>query len=200
MAEDLEYAASLGVNMCGFIFHEKSPRYIHPQEVKDLPDYGMARIGVFVNHGPEDILEISRVARLDYIQLHGKQDASCAQMLGRERIIRVIWPEQYSNIKALNDALHAWSDRCSMFLLDAGKSLGGSGKTIAQKSLQGLESPRPWMLAGGLSPQNIINCLTKFSPDGIDINSGIENSPALKDHKKMHALMNQVINFIGDKV
>lgn len=186
--EDLEYASSLGAKMCGFIFHPESPRYIDPASVGRLPSFGMLRIGVFVNQETAEIEEIYRIARLDYIQLHGSQDIQCARALGRERIIRVVWPERYSDIERLNAHLDKLAPACSYFLMDAGLECGGSGKSLKSHLLENIRSPLPWILAGGLSPDNISALLETFSPAGVDINSGIEKSPGIKDHEKMKAL------------
>lgn len=186
-ASDLEVAASLGVNLCGFIFHPKSPRYIDPRSVSNLPSFGMLRAGVFVNQSEGEIDEIARLARLDLIQLHGSQDESGAMRLGRERVIRVVWPERFPDISQLNKFLDRMKDSCAFFLLDAGQRLGSSGKTLDPLFLKGLDSPRPYFLAGGLSPENISSCLQNFKPDGLDVNSGLESSPGKKDKDKMRA-------------
>lgn len=68
-----------------------------------------------------------------------------------------------------------------MFLLDAGMSGGGSGKRIGSERLRGLNAPRPWLLAGGLTPENVKETVAACVPDGVDFNSGLESEPGRKD-------------------
>lgn len=189
-AKDLEIAASLGVDMCGFIFHPASPRFIGPQEVSALPTFGMTRVGVFVNQTLDEILDIQRTAKLDLIQLHGDQDVSFADKIGPERIIRVVWPERFDSVDSLNSHLEKNARYCKFFLLDAGKSLGGSGKRIDRKLLSNLIIPKPWFLAGGIGMENLKSSLNSIKPDGLDINSSLEQSPGKKDPDRMKAFIN----------
>lgn len=184
-ADSLELAASLGVNLCGFIFYPQSPRYIQPVAVRNLPTFGMIRTGVFVGQDLDEIREIAKLARLDLIQLHGQQDMNCALRLGTERIIRVVWPERFKSVAEFNGYLEEMAPACAFFLLDAGKKLGGSGRTLDTAFLESLISPRPWFLAGGLTAENINFLLKQIKPDGLDLNSGLESSIGVKDKKRM---------------
>lgn len=195
-AADLELAAQLGANLCGFIFHPQSPRYISPQETALLPSFQMLRVGVFVNQSLTEIQEISKIAKLDLLQLHGEQDEQTAQLLGKDRVMRVIWPERYPNIEELNQALEEKAGNSAYFLLDAGKRLGGSGNCLDFDFLQGLKSPLPWFLAGGLSSDNIQNCLSRLQPSGLDINSALETEPGKKDQAKMRAFFKNLQNIV----
>lgn len=188
----IELAASLGLNMCGFIFHPKSPRFIEPGAAARLPAFGMKRVGVFVHQNEAEIKDIIKIARLDFIQLHGEQDEKCALKLGRERIIRVIWPQRFPNTEALNRHLEKMSPYSAYFLLDAGKSLGGSGARLDPGFLKNLRSPLPYFLAGGLSPDNALDVLAALSPAGLDVNSGLESSPGFKDQNKIRAFFSNL--------
>lgn len=187
--EDLAVAADLGAGMCGFIFHEPSPRYISPYEAAALPSPGMKRVGVFVRQSWAEILEIKEIARLDLIQLHGDQGDPPKGAPSRESIIRTVWPERFNNIQGLNALLRKLAPSCGMFLLDAGKSLGGSGRRVDASLLAGLESPLPWLLAGGLSPDNIDASLLKLGMAGLDASSGLESAPGIKDHALMKSFI-----------
>lgn len=184
-SESLELAAALGADICGFIFHPKSPRYIDPSAAGKLPSFQMKRAGVFVAQAYDEILQISRAAGLDLIQLHGGQDEACALKLGKERVIRAVWPERFENTDALNEYLKKASASAGFFLLDAGVNLGGSGKSISLDILKNIESPLPWLLAGGLSPDYIP--VEAVKPDGLDINSGLESSPGRKEPDLMRS-------------
>lgn len=184
---DLDLAASLGVDYCGFIFHAQSPRSLSPAEADALESRGMTRVGVFVKQDSREILEIMRLARLDMAQLHGSQDAACCEAIGPERVIRVIWPERYATNEELEKAAREMAPNCASFLLDAGMSGGGAGRALSWKDLARTSFSRPWFLAGGLCAQNIPLALTQCSPGGLDLNSGLESAPGLKCHAKMKA-------------
>lgn len=190
--DDVDTAARLGADAVGFIFHPASPRAC-PPDAAALSSPGLARVGVFVEQKEEDIARIMALARLDVAQLHGAQDtAACARRLGPERLWRVIWPGRYADAAALQAALDAEAPHCAAFLLDAGTGGGGSGCVLDWAALQGLRWPRPWWLAGGLGPDNVAAALTLCRPDGLDVNSGVEDAPGRKNREKMAAVMRAV--------
>ncbi len=178
----IDEAASLGVDFCGFVFHEKSPRNVTPSQVSLLDTHGMKRVGVFVNQRADEMREIIRIARLDYVQLHGERSAAAAGNFPAERVIRVLWPAQYATRDALEKDIARFAGTCGMYLLDAGM---GSGRELDWPSLRGLSFPHPWFLSGGLSPQNVARALAFCSPDGLDFNSKLEISPGVKSGEKM---------------
>ncbi|MDR1777143.1 MAG: phosphoribosylanthranilate isomerase [Desulfovibrio sp.] len=183
--EDVDDALRLGVDLCGFIFHPKSPRCITPEQAAEIRSDGMRRIGVFVEHGLEEILRAMDVAGLDFAQLHGKQSVECARAVGPSRIIRVIWPDLYSHRALLHNELRKFADSCAMYLLDAGFSGGGSGKRLEWQDLAGLDAPHPWILAGGLNASNVGKAISQCGPAGLDFNSGVEDGPGVKNREKM---------------
>ncbi len=128
--EDLDLAIDLDVRMCGFIFHPKSPRYIEPEDAAQLQSGTMLRVGVFVDQDAEEIARIMDIARLDLAQLHGQHSVECAEALGADRVIRVLWPEKYESLDALREAMQFYASSCAYYLLDAGQSGGGSGKHL----------------------------------------------------------------------
>ena len=97
----------------------------------------------------------------------------------------MLWPQRYGDTAALEVAAGQYADSCALYLLDAGRSGGGSGHTLAWKTLGGLHLPHPWLLAGGMSPANFRQALTECRPDGVDCNSGVEDAPGQKDARAM---------------
>ena len=142
---ELDCAAALGVDLCGFIFAPQSPRAVTPEQAAALDSGDMLRVGVFVTDDMRFIEETVRAARLDRIQLHGDQSMTCAdrlsRTLGAERLIRVLWPERYPDLAALEETMNRHAASTGMFLLDAGMSGGGSGKRIGSERLR----PSPGM-------------------------------------------------------
>lgn len=177
---NLDICMGMGANFCGFIFHSKSPRYVSPNRVAGLQSAHLKRVGVFVKQEEQEIKRIMDLARLDFAQLHGCQSIACAKGIGPEKIIRVLWPQQYASVEELQADMERHADSCAWFLLDAGIQGGGSGKTLDWNILGTLSAPRPWFLAGGLSSATLSQALTCCSPDGIDLNSGVEWAPGHK--------------------
>ncbi len=190
--------AQLGATALGFICVQKSPRYITPQKIweirKILPNK-VDVIAVFADTTIENIIEIVNHATLTGVQLHGKESPDFCDKL------RGVLPDKIEIIKAFRiktpaslQELDFYSDVVDTFLLDAyhPQMLGGTGKTLNWKDLQQFKPSKPWMLAGGLTPDNILEALSKLQPDGIDLSSGVERSPGNKDLDKVALLFNQL--------
>lgn len=197
---DATQAESLGVNFCGFIFAKKSPRYIDPYKSGEIKTGQMKRIGVFVEQEISEILEISQIARLDFFQLHGNRaydwfEEACSK-LGKEKIIKVLWPQKFSDKSQLLNEIEKFENKCAYYLMDAGNyaSAGGTGACLNWEELREIIFPNPWFLAGGINPENIIQSIQQCSPNGVDINSGIEIAPGIKDAHKMYKILN-IINY-----
>ncbi len=194
--EDLDCAASLGVDLCGFIFAE-SPRRLSPEEAAGLDSKGLLRVGVVTDTDPDTLLELMRTARLDMLQLHGNQTEETMRALPPERIIRTLWPSRYTDVEELEETMRRLAPLTGLFLLDAGKSGGGSGCRIPPHFLKRLRSPRPWLVAGGLGPENVADVILSC-PDpnfyGVDLNSALETAPGCKDGRLMRAALNAIGN------
>lgn len=193
--EDLDIAAECGAALCGFIFHPTSPRYISPEAAARLDSRGMLRTGVFVLQEAKEILKISKKAHLDLIQLHGGQDNACADTVGKDRVLRVLWPERFQRACTLQDALERVAAHSACILLDAGLSNGGNGRPIDTNLLTKIHIPKPWILAGGLG----LGCLATLAslpksslPDGLDFNSGLEDAPGVKNSARLRALLGEL--------
>nr|WP_321512765.1 phosphoribosylanthranilate isomerase [uncultured Pseudodesulfovibrio sp.] len=183
--EDVELCVDLGVDLLGFIFHPKSPRQADPDFVASVKTGKVAKVGVFVDQTADEIIEIMDRCGLHAAQLHGGQDMNACWKIGPDRVIRVFWPNTYASPSALLHDLDYYSEVCGHFLLDAGsKGQGGTGTTIDFAMLQHIEIQTPWFLAGGLGPHNLKEALA-VNPSGLDINSGVEREPGIKDASKL---------------
>ncbi len=198
--EDLDIASELGFAIAGFIFHPKSPRNVTASKVRALDSGYMLKAGVFVEQGAGEILATVEGAHLDLVQVHGQQDTAClnelAAHLGRERVIRVAWPEAYTGQEDLLAFMESCAQYCGMFLLDAGSGGGGHGKRIPASLIQDFAGSLPcgfsWMLAGGLNRDSLDAVYAmpeKDRPSGLDFNSGLESSPGCKDEACMRDLV-----------
>lgn len=198
LQEDLNYASTLGVNMCGFIFASKSSRYVEPTNAALLSSYNMLRVGVFVTHDTKEIKDTVKIAKLDLIQLHGKQGMSCIEELVKtyntDNIIYALWPDSYNSYEELHKDIEYLSPYVSMFLFDGGFDGGGSGKEIKSELLGRLTSEKKWLLAGGLNHLNVGDAIKKYKPYGVDLNSGVEKSAGNKDKTLMYLAVQNVMN------
>ena len=187
--------------MLGFIFHEKSPRFISVQKTAEIITDGTLRVGVFTTQSADGVLQMMHDAQLDIAQLHGDQDEEfCLEIsnaLGPERVMKVLWPERFDTAKSFQQAMEDFAPLCGRFLLDAGSSCGGHGQEIKSSWLDQVEFPRPWMLAGGLGPENLQKAFA-LTPAGVDLNSNIELSPGIKDPKRVEESAEMVHKYNKD--
>lgn len=175
--EDIEVANKLLPDFVGFIFYEKSKRYISPQKaaaLKNILDKKISAVGVFVNEKISAVAENSKF--LDLIQLHGAEDEnyiSEIKNLTGKKIIKAF------KIKTAEDLQHAKNSRADFILLDGG---AGTGETFNWQMLKIFE--REYFLAGGLTVKNVSAAVKDLKPFAVDVSSGIETG-GLKDAAKM---------------
>lgn len=195
--EDALAGVEAGVDALGFIFYEKSPRYIEPQLarliIEQLPPF-VDTVGVFVDRNRKEVEEIVRFCSLGYVQLHGNESPKYC-----ERLVRCAAPCQV--LKALRVSEHLrpedvvpYNDHVKGFVLDTyQKNLpGGTGKIFDWSLIAALNLQRDFILAGGLQENNVEQALTQVCPYALDINSGVESSPGVKDHAQIRAFVHQV--------
>ena len=190
----VDSALAFGAQFIGFIFHQGSPRSITPERAAVIRSRFAKRVGVFVRQTAQEILDIIDRAQLDLVQLHGKQSTEDALLIGPQRIIRVLWPESCSSLEELQAQIDAWAPYCAYYLLDAGAfgQAGGHGRALNVADFDKLRFPHPWILAGGLSADNLEQILAACTPDGVDLNSGVEIAPGLKDPERILAAVHAV--------
>jgi phosphoribosylanthranilate isomerase len=192
--EDALCAASSGADAVGFIFHKPSPRYIAPEQAKAIMDRlpkGIAKVGVFVNLPAEEVKMTADACRLDLIQLHGDEPPAYCGLFPPGQVIKAISPQTADALTAL----HRYPVRA--FLVDASDAgrYGGTGKRADWGLAAALQKTHPLILAGGLDAQNINAAIESVDPQAVDINSGCEFSPGIKDHD----LIRRIIKIIRQK-
>lgn len=184
--------AQLGATALGFICVKASPRYVTAQQIQavtaQLPP--VERIGVFAGAEIEEIQAIALSAHLTGVQLHGDESPSfCHQLRQLLPTVEILKALRIRTSACLTKA--ATYETCvDTLLLDAyhPQMLGGTGKTLDWATLQQFRPQCPWLLAGGLTPDNVQEALTQIQPDGIDLSSGVERSPGNKDLTKVAQL------------
>ena len=184
-AEDARLAASLGATAIGFIFWPSSPRAISPLRARAIVDAlpaSVTTVGVFVNAGRDEIEAAADEANLQAVQLHGDETPDLARSLSR-RVIKAI-----PLTGDIDERVNEWSG--TMLLLDAHDAArrGGTGRVVDWDRAAAIARTHDIILAGGLGPGNVADAVARVRPAGIDVSSGVESSPGIKDPGKLRAL------------
>ena len=187
--DDAKLSYELGADAIGFIFYEKSKRYIAPEKAKEIirqiPAF-VLKVGVFVNESTDKINNIAKGIKLNLIQLHGNESPEMIADIDLPVIkaFRVSEDFDYSIIKQYNN--------CS-FLLDTynKNEFGGTGQQFNWKNIPS-EIKSEIILAGGISENNIEQICKDVNPYAIDVSSSIEKEPGKKDHKKLKKLFKKI--------
>ncbi|MEM7581293.1 MAG: phosphoribosylanthranilate isomerase [Cyanobacteria bacterium P01_A01_bin.80] len=191
--------ASLGATALGFICVRASPRYVTPEQIKAVIDQlpqQIDKIGVFANSSEQEIAQTFAETGLTGVQLHGDESLKFCQQL-RESLpnVEIIKALRIKNADDFDKA-KTYTKYVDTLLLDAyhPQQLGGTGKTLNWDTLQEFSPDCPWFLAGGLTPQNVLEALNKVKPSGIDLSSGVETAPGDKDLDKVRDLFEKLKN------
>lgn len=189
-SENIRAIEQTKADLMGFIFHPKSPRF-----VASLPEYmpkKQKRVGVFVNASLEQIIAKAQKFSLEYIQLHGDEPpAFCSEL--KNRGLKVIRAQRIANT---DDIIRAESyNMADLMIFDTKTELyGGSGKKFNWQLLENYKGCVPFLLSGGIRSDTFEEIKAFFHPQfaGIDLNSGFEISPALKDVGKLNNFIEKI--------
>ena len=204
-AEDAAYAGALGAAYLGVIF-AGGPRRLPPARAASVLDGCLTaarRVGVFGRVPPAEIGQVTREVRLDVIQLHG-DPAAADVTAARDETGAAVWavvritdtlPPDIDELFAVADAV----------LIDARVpgSVGGNGVSVEWDALQSQLARKRGegrvVLAGGLAPENVGRALATLRPDVVDVSSGVESAPGVKDHARMRAFAAAVAGAAQEK-
>lgn len=207
-ADNIRDISALGVDMIGLIFYPPSPRYVQQfsSGAGIIPDYAPdmgktpLRVGVFVDEMPQNIVTRVYNYKLDYIQLHGNEPRETLENLRatidpdikpKIKIIKAISVSSAEDIKKYKEYVGA----ADLFLFDTKcKTVGGSGEQFDWQVLQAYDGDVPFILSGGIGPDNAERIKNFHHPKciGIDLNSKFEIEPALKDVEKLKQFLVKV--------
>ena len=200
--EDALKAAGLGAWALGFNFYKKSPRFIAPAKAKkiigDLPPF-VTPVGIFVNQPLGAIRDIIEHCNLGAIQLHGDEDHHFCHRLRRygAKVIKVFRVGPEFDLGILQDY------HVDAFLFDtlSDDAVGGTGKTFDWSLLKEIKGQhKPFILSGGLNPQNVIEPVNAMKPYAVDVASGVESAPGKKDHRLLKDFIDIVSYISGPNV
>lgn len=191
--ENIRQLEQLDIDWMGFIFFSESPRFVGPK-LSYLPKK-VKKIGVFVDQIPQIISELAKQNHLEMIQLHGSEPPWYCINLQEEgyKIIKSFGIDTDGYIP--NAQLNAYEGKCDYFLFDTKTKLhGGSGKRFNWERLKDYDGDTPFILSGGISPEDAEEIKSLKHPKfaGIDINSCFEIEPAYKDIEMIKSFIKQI--------
>ena len=188
--KDTMAAVEAGADAVGFVFCAKSPRAVSPKSVaaivSHLPPF-VDGVVVFVDEKPDVVRQIMADCGLAYAQLHGEESPQyCADL--RQPVIKGI------RVRTREDVANLSAYRVKAILLDAYVEgvIGGTGTTFDWKLAIEAKAWGMIILAGGLTPDNVVEAISRVQPYGVDVSSGVEVSPGMKDHAKVKAFIENV--------
>lgn len=188
-ADNIREIEQLGIDMMGFIFWPRSSRYVSEPPAY-MPVY-CKRVGVFVNESVETVKRTADAYALDIIQLHGQESPQYIRQLDGMTVIKAF------NIATASDfaLTAAYEGVAHGFVFDTkGQSIGGNGEKFDWQVLQAYQGHTPFLLSGGIGPDDAGQVNTFHHPRciGIDLNSRFESAPALKDYTQLKAFINKL--------
>jgi phosphoribosylanthranilate isomerase len=222
---DVKAAMGAGADLLGFIFFPKSPRYVTPEQVRDIlakanpAQMGVLTVGVFVNEPPEAVTRILSFCGLDMAQLHGEEPPvalgleagrlaeQAKQSPLRGRAFKALRPR---SLEEATTAAHRYAlpsplrgeGSLPALLLDAyhPDRRGGTGQAGDWQLAASLASQYPILLAGGLTPANVAQAVRIVQPWGVDVASGVEEAPGEKNHAAMRGFVAAAKTIQGEKI
>lgn len=180
--DDALAAVDYGADALGFVFYEKSPRYIPPEKaeqiIRQIPPF-VTTVGLFVDLNRDKVEKITTQSNIDVVQFHGNESPEACLLS-----IRVI---KAFRVKELSDLDSLGTYRVSAFLIDAYAEglFGGTGQVFNWDIAIEAKKFGRIILAGGLTPDNIEKAVKLVRPFAVDVSSGVEMDKGVKDHKKL---------------
>lgn len=186
--EDALCAVRLGASALGFIFYEKSPRFVSPEAageiIRQIPPF-VTKVGVFVNAEADYLREARDVAGFDVYQLHGDETPEFCAAFG-ENYIKAIRVKDSSSF----DTVELYDTDAFLFDAYSPDAYGGTGENFAWDVLSRRKLGDKFViLSGGLNSDNVRDAIRAVGPYAVDVSSGVESSPGIKDHLKLKRFM-----------
>ncbi len=183
--DTLKAAINSGARFIGFVFYPPSPRNIDIDTAKELAltlPTGVRSVGLFVDPTDEELSNVLGYAPIDIIQLHGSESLERVTQIKQKYALPIIKAFPVNNIKDIEKS-KPYENIVDWLLFDS--KTGGSGQSFDWSLLKGFEFSKPWMLSGGLTPENIGQAIEILSPNAVDVSSGVESSRGVKCPSKV---------------
>lgn len=189
--DDALKAVECGADAIGLIFVEKSPRYASLTDARviaeSMPPF-VTVVGLFMNAPAETVREALKVVPINLLQFHGEESpAFCDQF--EMPYIKVLRMRENANVIAF---AQEYPNAAGILLDTYHKGVGGGTGESFDWSLIPEDMPLPVILAGGLNPENVAAAIETVKPYAVDVSSGVESEPAVKDHKKIEQFIKEV--------
>lgn len=190
-------AARAGADAIGLVFYPGSPRCVSSEQARAiaqaLPPL-VTIVGLFKDQSASEVAAVLAAVPLTLLQFHGSESAEFCRQFGKSYFKAIAMgraPGQAGTIEEIRDNCAAFPDAAALlFDSHAPGAVGGSGATFDWKQLPALS--RPWLLAGGLTPQNVAAAIRTTRPYGVDVSSGVESAPGIKDAAKLQDFIAEV--------
>ena len=188
---DVDAVLAAGADFVGLNFYPPSPRYVEPGRAAGLRRHIGDRavtVGVFADCVPAEVARIDRTVGLDLLQFHGGESREEVVAFG-DRAIKVFRVADPGREGLLDGYESVWG-----FLFDspAGAGYGGTGSAWSWEAVARVATSRPVFVAGGIRPDNVGELVSRFSPWGIDLSSGVESAPGTKDPQLLQRLFEEI--------
>ncbi len=191
-SDDAFRAVELGADALGFIFYKGSKRYIDPRDaqriISSLPPF-VSSVGVFVNQGPDEIKEAVETSGVDTVQLHGDETPEFCTLLPY-KLIKAVRVKDTVN----TEEVELYPVLAILFDKHTDELYGGTGTSFDWGVLKGIAISKKVILSGGLTPENVSRAIETVRPYGVDVSTGVEDSPGKKNHMKMRKFIEAVKN------
>jgi len=188
--EDAEAAVELGADFVGLNFWGRSPRRVDVPVAREIAEAVRGRtslVGVFVNEAPGEVAKIVDAVGLDLAQFHGDETPEELAPWGA-RALKAVRFSGELDVELLAGFKTVWG-----FLVEPQRdSYGGTGRSWSYSKARGLPRDRPFLLAGGLRPENVAEAIAACSPWGVDVCSGVESEPRVKDTQAIWKFVSEV--------
>jgi|SRR6056297_146621 len=186
--EDARFASGALADYLGFIFYSESPRYVDPAKAGAIINWieGPKKVGVFVNQPLDDVNSIATQTGIDLVQLHGNESPEYCNLVDLP-VIKAFHVSDGSSSDELKEKVEIYRECTEFFLFDTktDSEWGGTGKTFNWKLIRDISGEHPFFLAGGLHAGNVEQAIKEVNPSVVDLSSGLEEAPGLKDFKKI---------------
>ena len=193
--EDARFVSGALAHYMGFIFYEDSPRHITPAKAGAMINWieGPQCVGVFVNQPLDDVNMIGRQTGIDYVQLHGDENPDYCSLVDKP-VIKAIHVKEGDTASDLNKRIEAYLDCVEYLLFDTKVEgiWGGTGQSFDWSLLDEVSGGVPYFLSGGLNSGNIREACKQVHPYAVDVSSGLESEPGVKDFDKVEAFMEEM--------
>ncbi|MDD5477186.1 MAG: phosphoribosylanthranilate isomerase [Candidatus Omnitrophica bacterium] len=190
--EDALAALFAGASAIGFVFYDKSPRFISPAKAANISRIlpkKIKRAGVFVNEDIAKVKKIARLCNLDILQFHGQESPDYCRKFKGYKVIKAF---RINNQEDLEDVAR-YKTFAYLFDSFSRTKLGGTGKKFNWKILAQTARMEPVVfLSGGLAAGNVKKAIKLLRPDWVDVSSSLESKPGKKDHKKIQEFMKKI--------